>query len=141
MASRIDDSLKPQRFSALLMGLFAALALLLAAVGLYGLLAYTVAQRTREIGVRLALGAQPRDVITQVMGQGLLLTLLGLIIGLAGAFALTRLLERLLFGVSATDPLTFAAGAMILALVALVACYLPARRAMRVDPMVALRYE
>ena len=141
MEARIDDSLKPQRFSASLMGLFAALALLLAAVGLYGLLAYTVAQRMREIGIRLALGAQPRDVVTLVMGQGMRLTLLGSIIGLAGAFGLTRLLDRLLFGVSATDPLTFAGIAMLLLFVAALACWVPARRAMKVDPMTALRCE
>jgi putative ABC transport system permease protein len=139
MESRIDDSLKPQRFSALLMGLFAALALLLAVVGLYGLLAYTVTQRMREIGVRLALGAQPRDVITLIIGQGMRLTLPGVIIGLAGAFGLTRLLERLLFGVSPTDPQTFIGIALLLLFVAALACWIPARRATKVDPMIALR--
>jgi putative ABC transport system permease protein len=139
--ARIDNSLKPQRFNTFLMGVFAALALLLAMVGLYGVLSYTVVQRRHEIGVRMALGAQSRNVVLLVLKQGLRLTILGLAIGLAGAFGLTRLLERLLFGVSATDPPTFILIALLLTLVALLACWMPARRAAKVDPLVALRTE
>jgi putative ABC transport system permease protein len=141
MGTRVAESLKPQRFNTLLMSLFAALALALASIGLYGALAYNVVQRMREIGIRLALGARPNNIVALVMKQGLRLVLLGLALGLAGAYALTRLLGRLLYGVSAADAPTFAVITLLLLLVALLACWIPARRAMRVDPLVALRNE
>jgi putative ABC transport system permease protein len=129
------------KFSALLLSLFAGLALLLTAIGLYGVMAYAVVQRAQEIGIRIALGAQTGDVLKMVLRQGLKLTTLGLAIGLAAAYALTRYMQSLLFGVKATDPSTFAAIALLLIAVALMACWIPAKRATKVDPMVALRCE
>jgi ABC-type antimicrobial peptide transport system permease subunit len=134
-------SLAQQRFNMLLLALFSVLALILAAVGIYGLMAYAVSQRTHEIGVRLAIGAQRRDVLRLVLRDGAKLTLLGIAVGIIAALALTRLMASLLFEVTPTDPATFAAVALLLAVVALAACYIPARRATRVDPMVALRYD
>jgi putative ABC transport system permease protein len=137
----LSVTLGQPRFSALLLTVFAALALLLAIIGLYGTVAYAVSQRTNEIGIRMALGARPGTALRLVLGRGLLLALTGCAIGLAGAILLTRLMNSLLFGVSATDPATFVGVAILMAGVAFVACYIPARRATRVDPMVALRYE
>ena len=141
MDERIGASLSERRFDMLLLGLFAFVALVLAGVGIYGIMAYSVTQRTHEIGIRMALGAQPRDVLKLILGRGMILALVGVCLGLVSALALTRLMASLLFNVSATDPLTFAGVSMMLTTVALLACLLPARRAMRVDPMVALRYE
>jgi len=141
MDQLLADSLSRSRFTMLLLGIFAGVALVLAAVGIYGLIAYSVTQRTQELGIRIALGAQRRDVLRLVLAQGTRLTFLGVAIGLFAALALSRLLSTLLFAVSATDPLTFAGVATLLAVVALLACFIPARRATRVDPIVALRYE
>jgi putative ABC transport system permease protein len=141
MESWIGESVARARFGTLLLTVFSSLALALAAVGIYGVMAYTVAQRQQEIGIRMALGAQTSDVLQMIMRQGMGMTLVGVALGLAGGLALTRVITGLLFGVSATDPVTFAAVALLLTLVALVACLVPARRAMRVDPMTALRYE
>ena len=141
MEEIIADSLNAQRFSMVLLGVFAAAALGLAVVGIYGVVSYLVGERTNEIGIRVAMGADRSDVLRMVLGEGLKMTLVGVVIGFVAALGLTRLMASLLFGVSGTDPLTFICVALLLALVALAACYLPARRAARVDPMVALRYE
>ena len=134
-------SLKQDRFNTLVLGLFASIGLILALIGIYGVVSYSVTQRIREIGIRLALGARPGDVLRLIVLQGMLPALIGVAIGIGGAYGLTRLLASFLYGVTATDPLTFVATAVLLGIVALVACLVPARRATRVDPMIALRYE
>jgi len=141
MEQRLSNATSGARFNASLLSMFALLALALAAIGIYGVVAYAVSERTREIGVRMALGAQARDVLKLVLFQGMKMIVAGLAIGLFAAFALTRVMKNLLYGVSATDPLTFAAVPLLLAAIALLACYIPARRATRVDPLTALRHE
>ena len=141
MNQLLASSMARRRFALALMGIFAALALFLAAMGIYGLRAYAVSQRTQELGLRIALGAQRRDIALLTLRPGMMLTLAGLAIGIAGAAILTRWMASLLFGVSPTDALTFVGVPLILGTVALAACYIPARRAMKVDPIVALRYE
>jgi putative ABC transport system permease protein len=141
MEQMVADSMAQRRFSMTLLGIFALVAMILASVGLYGVMSYSVTHRTNEIGIRMALGASVSDVLRMVVGQGMGLSLAGVVIGLVGAFLLTRVMRTLLFSVSATDPLTFAAVALLLAAVSLLACFVPARRATKVDPMEALRYE
>ena len=136
-----SDSFASPRVTASLLAIFAALALLIAAAGIGGIMALTVSQRVREIGIRIALGAQPSSILRMILGQGLLLAFLGVAIGVAGAFALKNLVASLLFGVTATDPATFAGVAFVLVAAAVLATYLPARRAAAVDPIIALRSE
>jgi putative ABC transport system permease protein len=137
----IDTSVAQPRFRTFLLGVFAAMALALAAIGIFGVISYSVSRRTNEIGIRVALGAQSRDVLKQVLAEGAWLAMTGLALGLVVAFVVTRLMSTLLFGVKPNDPLTFVGVSVILAAVTLAACYLPARRATCVDPLVALRYE
>ncbi|HYP01333.1 MAG TPA: FtsX-like permease family protein, partial [Pyrinomonadaceae bacterium] len=141
MQSWIDELTARSRFGTLLLTIFAGLALILAGIGIYGVMSYSVTQRTHELGIRIALGAKTRDVLKLILGRGLALTLTGIVLGLVASLALTRFLSSLLFGISATDPVTFGGLALLLTAVALVACYVPTRRAMKVDPMVALRNE
>jgi putative ABC transport system permease protein len=141
MEANVQESIAPQRFNLFLLGLFATLAVFLAAVGVYGVLSYAVTQRTREIGVRVALGAQRGSILAMTIREGMQLTFAGAAIGLVGAWLLTRWMAGLLYGVTARDPLTFVGVIVVMSLVSLAACYIPARRATRVDPLVALRYE
>jgi putative ABC transport system permease protein len=141
LSEAVDVSLAQQRFSAQIMGAFAVLALMLAAIGIYGVLAYTVGQRTREIGIRMALGARGSEVVGMVLWHGMRLILIGAAVGIAGAFALSRLLARLVYGVSTSDPLVFTVVPLVLVGVAFIASYVPAMRATRIDPIEALRAE
>jgi putative ABC transport system permease protein len=141
MQQLLDDASAPRRFSLLLLTLFASIALLLSAIGIYGVMAYTTAQRQHEIGIRLALGALPGDVLRLVVGQGMRLVVLGLAIGLVGAWVFSRVLRGQLFEITAADPVTYAAAAAVLGLVALAANYVPARRASRTNPLASIRSE
>jgi putative ABC transport system permease protein len=141
MEQVLSSSVAERRFYMLLLGIFAALAVALAAVGIYGVMSYTVAQSTREIGIRMALGAQVSDVLKLIFGQAMLLAFIGIGAGVAGALALTRLMSSLLYGVTPTDPATFVSVSALLVAVAAVACYVPARRATKVDPITAIRHE
>jgi predicted permease len=137
----VANSIATQRLAMILLSVFSALALVLCAIGIYGVISYLTGQRTHEIGIRVALGASRGDVLRMVLGEGMKITLIGVAFGLAAALLLTRLIAKLIYGVGASDPITFAGVAILLTGVALFACYIPARRAMRVDPMIALRYE
>lgn len=137
----VSTSVAQPRIIMQFVGVFAGFALLLAAIGIYGVMAYSVTTRKQEMGIRVALGARPADILRLVVGQGMRMTLIGVAVGVVVSLALTRLLASLLFGVHATDPLVFSAAALVLAATAFVACYIPARRATRVDPIVVLRYE
>src|ERR1700743_2145602 len=141
MNQLVSDSVSTRTFTLILLGLFSGLALVLAAIGIYGVISYSVAQRTRDIGIRIALGASRKDVLHDVLGLGLRLTVVGLVFGLMGALAVTRVLSSLLYGLHSNDVVTFTAVSIVLVVVALLASYLPARRAMQIDPMVALRHE
>ena len=141
MSDVIGATTAPRRFNALLLGVFAAIALVLATLGIYSVISYSITLRTQEIGIRMALGARRSGILLMVLRSGMTLTLLGAAIGLAGAFALTRWMSSLLFGISASDPMTYVIVLLVSAGAALLACSIPARRATRVDPIVALRYE
>ncbi|MGH9805569.1 MAG: FtsX-like permease family protein, partial [Candidatus Acidiferrales bacterium] len=141
MQEVIDDSVAPRRMNTVLLTFFSLLALSLASVGIYGVISYSVARRTSEIGIRMALGARPATILRMVLREGMAMALVGIVLGGAASLVVTRFLEQFLFRVDARDPLTFAGVTLVLVLVALLACYLPARRATRVDPMTALRYE
>jgi ABC-type antimicrobial peptide transport system permease subunit len=141
MSDVIDAATTRPRFLTVLLSLFSFIAVSLAAVGIYGVMAYTVAQRTQEFGIRMAVGAEGSDVLWLVLSQGMKIGMIGVALGAAGAFGLTRLLRQLLFGIDSFDPATFAITGMLLTFVILAACYIPARRATRIDPIVALRYE
>ena len=141
MEAIIADSLAARRFSMILLGIFATLALLLSSIGIYGVISYVVGQRTREIGIRMALGAQRSTVLWLVLGEGMKMAMTGVIVGIVAAAGLTRFMSQLIYGVSAADPLTFTGVIIVLTTVAFAACYVPARRATHVDPLVALRYE
>jgi ABC-type antimicrobial peptide transport system permease subunit len=141
MEKTVADSISNKRFTMTLLGVFALLALLLASIGIYGVLSYMVGQRSKEIGVRMALGAQKFDVLRMVLKDGARMTLAGIVLGLVGALGLTRLMGSMLYGIKPTDPLTFISVAAVLAAIAMLACYVPARRAMKVDPMEALRHQ
>jgi ABC-type antimicrobial peptide transport system permease subunit len=141
MEQRVDESLARRRFSMLLLGVFASIALALATIGIYGVMAYLVDQGTRELGIRIALGASPRNILNLVVRQGMTLAFAGVTLGLAASFLLTQLIRSLLFGVRATDPITFAGISFLLAIVTLLACYIPAQRAARIDPLTSVRCE
>ncbi len=141
MSDLVDDQLASRRTQADVLGAFAGLALLLAGLGIYAVISFAVAQRTQEIGIRMALGAQPANVVRMVLGEGVRTMFIGIAIGLVSALALARAVAHLLYGIAPSDPLTFGAVPVILAVVGLLACWIPARRATRVDPLIALRYE
>jgi len=141
MTQRLDDSIETPRFNMTLLAIFAAIALVLATIGIYGVISYFVAQRTHEIGIRVALGAAPSDILRLVLGQGAVMILVGLALGVAGSLVFTRYFANLLYGVRPVDPLTILSVAVLLIIVALAACYFPAKRATRLDPLTALRYQ